>query len=87
MWTYGLSGAMAGLCGYLWVARYAVAYTEIAYGFEFTVIAACVIGGISISLWYQVFGYESRVLRRSYSSNMSVTVLWSARSRAIASWP
>jgi len=48
-WTYGLSGAMAGLCGYLWVARYAVAYTEIAYGFELTVIAACVIGGISIA--------------------------------------
>jgi rhamnose transport system permease protein len=48
LWTYALSGAVAGLCGYLWVARYAVAYTEIAYGFEFTVIAACVIGGISI---------------------------------------
>jgi rhamnose transport system permease protein len=46
--AYTLSGAVAGLCGYLWVARYAVAYTEVAYGFEFTVIAACVIGGVSI---------------------------------------
>ncbi|HET8726578.1 MAG TPA: ABC transporter permease [Alphaproteobacteria bacterium] len=47
--VYCLSGAIAGLCGYLWVARYAIAYTEIAYGFELTVIAACVIGGVSIA--------------------------------------
>ncbi len=37
-----------GLCGYLWVARYGVAYSEIANGYELTVIAACVIGGVSI---------------------------------------
>lgn len=47
--VYTLSGMMAGLCGYLWVARYAVAFTEIAYGFELNVIAACVIGGVSIA--------------------------------------
>jgi rhamnose transport system permease protein len=46
---YAISGAVAGLCGYLWVARYAVAFTEIANGFELNVIAACVIGGISIA--------------------------------------
>ena len=45
---YALSGAIAGLCGYLWVARYGIAYTEIALGYELNVIAACVIGGVSI---------------------------------------
>jgi len=47
--VYVVSGMVAGLCGYLWVARYAVAFTEIANGFELNVIAACVIGGISIA--------------------------------------
>ena len=47
--VYTVSGAIAGLCGYLWVARYGVAYSEIASGFELTVIAACVIGGVSIA--------------------------------------
>lgn len=46
--VYTLSGAIAGLCGYLWVARFGVAYSEIALGYELTVIAACVIGGVSI---------------------------------------
>ena len=47
--AFVFNGLLAGLCGYLWVARYAVAYTEIASGFELTVIAACVIGGVSIA--------------------------------------
>lgn len=46
--AYAITGAVAGLCGYLWVARYGVAYSEIASGYELTVIAACVIGGVSI---------------------------------------
>ena len=47
--AFVLSGAIAGLCGYLWVARYAVAYTDVARGFELQAIAACVIGGVSIA--------------------------------------
>ena len=47
--AFVISGGIAGLCGYLWVARYAVAYVDIAAGFELEVIAACVIGGISIA--------------------------------------
>ncbi len=47
--AFVISGALAGLTGYLWVARYAVAYVDIAGGFELDVVAACVIGGISIA--------------------------------------
>ncbi len=47
--AFTLSGALSGLAGYLWIARYAVAYVDIALGFELDVIAACVIGGVSIA--------------------------------------
>ena len=47
--AFVLSGAVSGLAGYLWVSRYAVAYVDVASGFELDVIAACVIGGISIA--------------------------------------
>ncbi|WP_134680395.1 ABC transporter permease [Paracoccus ravus] len=47
--AFVLAGALAGLTGYLWVARYAVAYVDIAGGFELDVVAACVIGGIAIA--------------------------------------
>lgn len=48
-WAFTISGALAGLAGYLWIARYAVAYVDIASGFELDVVAACVIGGIAIA--------------------------------------
>ena len=47
--AFTVCGAIAGLCGYLWVARFAVAYTDIALGFELQVIAACLIGGVAIA--------------------------------------
>ncbi|WP_163264004.1 ABC transporter permease [Chelativorans alearense] len=47
--AFTFAGALAGLSGYLWVSRYAVAYVDIAGGFELDIIAACVIGGISIA--------------------------------------
>lgn len=47
--VYVLSGAVAGLCGYLWAGRFAIAYTQAAEGREFAIIAACVIGGASIA--------------------------------------
>ncbi len=47
--AFVISGMLAGLTGYLWVARYSVAYVDIAGGFELDVVAACVIGGVSIA--------------------------------------
>lgn len=47
--AFAIAGGLAGLAGYLWVSRYAVAYVDVAGGFELDVIAACVIGGISIA--------------------------------------
>lgn len=47
--AFVISGMLAGLTGYLWIARYAVAYVDIAGGFELDVVAACVIGGVSIA--------------------------------------
>ncbi|MFA0440854.1 ABC transporter permease [Vibrio sp. 10N.222.51.C12] len=47
--AFTISGLMAGIASYLWISRYAVAYVDIANGFELQVIAACVIGGVSIA--------------------------------------
>ncbi|MEO5807942.1 ABC transporter permease [Devosia sp.] len=47
--AFVIAGAVAGLCGYLWISRYVIASTEVAGGYELTIIAACVIGGVSIA--------------------------------------
>lgn len=47
--AFCISGLVAGLGGYLWVSRYVIASSETAVGYELSVIAACVIGGVSIA--------------------------------------
>lgn len=47
--VYSLMGSLAGLSGVLWVARFASAQGDTAMGFELNVIAACVLGGVSIA--------------------------------------
>ena len=47
-YAFFVSSTLSGRCGYLWVSRFAVAYVDVANGFELQVIAACVIGGVSI---------------------------------------
>lgn len=47
--VFCLSGAVAGLVGYLWVSRYVIASVEVANGYELTIIAACLVGGVSVA--------------------------------------
>ena len=47
--AYMISGSIAGLAGLLWVCKYACAQGTSATGFELNVIAAVVLGGVSIT--------------------------------------
>ena len=47
--AFCISGLLSGLCGFLWVSRYVIGSVEVAKGFELNIVAACVIGGISIA--------------------------------------
>ena len=47
--AFCVSGMVAGFSGYLWVSRYVIGSVEVASGYELTVVAACVIGGVSIA--------------------------------------
>lgn len=47
--VYALLGTVGGLAGMLWTSRYAFASFETGSGFEMSVIAACVLGGVSVT--------------------------------------
>lgn len=47
--VYTIMGALAGLAGVLWVSKFASAQGDTASGYELNVIAACVLGGVSIA--------------------------------------
>ncbi len=47
--VYTLMGALSGLGGVIWVAKFASAQSDTATGFELSVIAATVLGGVSIA--------------------------------------
>lgn len=47
--AYTILGGLSGLGGVLYVCKYAAAQGETALGYEMSVIAACVLGGVSIT--------------------------------------
>ena len=46
--AFALSGLLSGFTGALWASRYATVDARVASGFELTVIAAVVVGGVAI---------------------------------------
>ena len=46
--VFVIAGALAGLMGALWASRYATVDARVAFGFELTVIASVVVGGVAI---------------------------------------
>ena len=79
--AYTICGAIAGLCGYLWAARFAVAYTDIALGFELQVIAACLIGGVAIAggagtAWGVVLGCLFLGIIRNSLPLVGISAFW-----------
>jgi len=49
IFVYTTMGSLAGLSGVLWVSKFASAQGDTGMGYELTVIAACIIGGVSIA--------------------------------------
>jgi len=47
--VYTIMGGLAGLTGVLWVSKFASAQADTAMSYELSVIAACVLGGVSIA--------------------------------------
>jgi rhamnose transport system permease protein len=47
--VFTILGALCGLAGVMWTARYAAAVNETAAGFELQTVAACVLGGVSMA--------------------------------------
>ncbi len=46
--SYSIMGMLSGFTGVLWMARFASAQSDSAMGYEMNVIAACVLGGVSM---------------------------------------
>jgi rhamnose transport system ATP-binding protein len=79
--AFALSGVLAGLTGALWASRYATVDARVAYGFELTVIAAVVVGGVAIrggagTLWGVALGAITLLVIRNGLTLVRVDPLW-----------
>ncbi|WCB94912.1 L-arabinose transport system permease protein AraH [Baekduia alba] len=79
--TYVISGTAAGLAGAMYVGRVGSAQASVGELIEFDVIAACLIGGISISggegaVWRAVAGVALLAVLQNYFNTQSINDSW-----------
>ncbi|OJU47605.1 MAG: ABC transporter, partial [Mesorhizobium sp. 61-13] len=79
--AFALAGLLGGLCGALWASRYATIDARVALGFELTVIAAAVVGGVAIrggagTLLGVVFGSLALLVIKNGLTLVRVDPLW-----------
>ena len=76
-----LSGLLAGLDGALWASRYATVDARVALGYEFTTVAAAVVGGVALrggsgTLLGVLFGGLTLLVIRNGLTLVRVDPLW-----------
>ena len=79
--AFSIAGLLAGLTGALWASRYATIDARVAYGYELTVIAAAVVGGVAIrggagAILGIVFGALTLLVIRNGLILVRVDPLW-----------
>jgi rhamnose transport system ATP-binding protein len=79
--AFSLAGALTGLAGALWASRYATIDARVASGYELSVIAAAVVGGVAIrggagTVLGAVFGALTLLVIRNGLTLVRVDPLW-----------
>nr|WP_315187497.1 ATP-binding cassette domain-containing protein [uncultured Albidiferax sp.] len=79
--AFAISGLLAGVAGALWASRYATIDSRTAFGYELTVIAAVVVGGVAIrggsgTVLGVVLGALSLLVIRNALTLLRVDPLW-----------
>jgi ribose/xylose/arabinose/galactoside ABC-type transport system permease subunit len=79
--AFAVAGTLAGLTGALWASRYATVDARVAYGYELTIIAAAVVGGVAIrggagTIWGIALGALTLLVIRNGLILVRVDPLW-----------
>jgi ribose/xylose/arabinose/galactoside ABC-type transport system permease subunit len=79
--AFAVAGLLAGIAGALWASRYATIDSRTAFGYELTVIAAVVVGGVAIrggsgTILGVILGAVSLLVIRNALTLLRVDPLW-----------